>query len=427
MAYRITYTRLFRCQVRHDYYLNLGDAIVFNDLDPVADGTDVATILGHYDLRTLVDVRPMAQTARSLAGHRMKLVTDRTGFFVALATDPAPAGGRLPATPPSPGLAWHFGLYPREGGEWTNVTNQRMRPNLPAIYYFSNQRPDWSAAVPAAPLSLAVPAIARQRRFYAAGEVVGEGGIRYRAIRNVPDATVPVTDPASWSVEGTVRGEATDADRVLLPVKFQYTLTPEIGINPTALTIELNDLGGTPARPPLELALTPGEDRIKIDLSDAPTPAWYDLVVTSDIGYATIHRILLDDTLYDPRAWGVVSIGHPAVDPGLRLLEADGRLRLNALGETNYPTFEVRVPNRSTYWRYVAHPTQTLTANADFSVDTHNRLVANSPRPLTRFGSQVTLPGGNGPNVLPSPDPRALHAEPDGKVYSEVYLGVLNL
>ncbi|MBB4079691.1 hypothetical protein GGR28_002316 [Lewinella aquimaris] len=427
MAYRITYTRLFRCQLRHDYYLNLGDTIVFNDLDPVADATDIATILSQHDLRTAVDIRPMGETARTLAGHRMKAVADRTGFFVGIATDPAPAGGRLPATPPSPGLAWNFGIYPRDGAEWTNVTNQRMRPNLPAIFYFSNQRPDWSAAVPAAPLSLAVPAIARQRRYYASGEVIEEAGVRYRAIQDVPDATVPVTDPASWAEETMVRGEATDADRVLLPVKFSYTLTPEIGITPTSLTVELNDLGGTPALPPQNFTLTPGQDRVSLDLSDASTPAWYDLVVTSDTDYATTHRILLDNTLYDPRAWGVVSIGHPAVDPGLRLLEADGRLRLNALGETEYPTYEIRIPNRSTYWRYVAHPTQTLTANADFSVDLRNRLVARSPRPLTRFGSQVTLPGGNGPNVLPSPEPRSLQPEPDGKVYSEVYLGVLNL
>ncbi len=426
MGYRITYTRLFRCQIRHDYYLNLGEGVYFNDLDPVADAVSVARILDTYDIRSLLEIRPFSATVRSLAGHRMKLVSDRGGFYVGTATDPAPAGGRTPATRPAADTVWHFGLRPRDGAEWANVTEQRMRPNLPALFYFSNRRPGWSASVPSDPLSLAVPAAGRQRRLYAAGEVVQEGPVRYRALQDVIAASTSVTDPAFWVVEAPVRGEATDADRSLLPTTFKYTLTPESGLSPTTLTATLNDTGGALAFPPLEFTSIFGRDTVQLDFS-AAAPGWYDLVITTDTDYTTTHRIHLNDELYDPTLWGVVSIGTPASDSGLRLFEPDGRLRLDGAGQTTTPEFQVRIPNRRTYWRYIAHPTQTLPANADFGLDTQNRLVATAPRSLTRFGTPVQITGGNGPVTLPSPRSRSLLPEADGRVYSELYLGVLDL
>ncbi|NJB86810.1 hypothetical protein GGR26_002587 [Lewinella marina] len=426
MGFRITYTRLFRCLLRHDYYLNLGDGVFFNDLDPVANAADRAHLLDTFDVRNLLHIRPLGPTARSLAGHRMRLVIDREGFYVGIATDPATTGGRIPATTPSPDTTWHFALLPRDGSEWNNVTNQRMRPNVPALYYFSNRRPGWSTGAPTAPLSLAVPAPARQRRYYAAGEVVREGGTRYQALRDVATDATPVTDTAFWGVEAQVRGEATDADRALLPTRFDYTLTPESGVSPTSLTANLQRTDGTPAMPPLNLTLAPGRQSVHLDFSAVP-PDWYDLIITTDTAYTTTHRTYLNDELYDPTSWGVVSIGTPATDPGLRLFEPDGRLRQDGAGTTTPPEFQLRIPNRRTYWRYVAHPTQTLPASAGFSLDLQNRLVATAPRSLTRWGSPVQIVGGNGPVALPSPQARALLPEADGRVYSDLYLGVLDL
>ncbi|MGB3802249.1 MAG: hypothetical protein WA952_20675 [Lewinella sp.] len=428
MGYRITYSRLFSCLIRHDYFLNLGDGVHFNDLDPVADDNDIRLILATYDIKDLLSVIPIGGTKDRLAGHRMKMVVDRMGFYVGMATNPAPSGGRLPATRPSPDTAWHFGLRPRDAAEWSNITNQRMRPNLPALYYFSNRRPGWSPAIAAAPLSLSVPAAARQRRNYAAGERVQDGTDRYRALRDVGDNSVGLTDPAFWTLENPVRGEATDADRVLLPTAFRYTITPETDVVPTTLTATLSDTGGAPALPPANLALSSGRETVRLDFSDA-APGWYDLEITTDTDYATTHRIHLNDDLYDPTLWGVVSIGTPATDPGLRLFEADGRLRLDGGGQSQAPEFQVRIPNRQTYWRYVAHPAQAqaLPVDAAFTLDGHDRLVATAVRPLTRFGTPVQIAGGNGPVTLPSPRHQTVLPEADGRVYSELRLGILDL
>jgi hypothetical protein len=326
---------------------------------------------------------------------------------------------------PSASQRWQFGLYPRNQAGWTNATNQQMRPNFPAIHYFTNNRPDWVAAVPA-PLGLSAPALSRQGRSYEAGEIVSDAGQRFRAMLAVNDPAILLNDPASWEPEVPAHAEVTDADRCLLPTRFAYTITPNVGQTPTSLTVRLLDLGGVDALPSTAHTLAFGKDRVSLDFTDAD-PGWYDLVITSDTpNYATAHRVFLDDELYDSTAWGVVDLGPAAVDPTLRLLEADGRLRQNG-GVTEPPVFEIRPANRRTFWRFVAHPSQTLPAAIGFNLDAAARLVTTDARPLTRFGAPLTLNGGNGPVDLPNPPPDTLRPETDGRLYSDTYLGVLDL
>jgi hypothetical protein len=425
MSFRVTYTRLFVCHVWHAFHLNLGADVRFHDLDPVADAADRADLLRTYDLRNLLDIRPLGDTVRNMAGHRIKLRASPTGFFAGIATGADPAGGRRPMIEPAANQRWYFGLYPRNAAGWANATNQRMGPNVPAIHYFTNNRPDWAAAAPA-PLSLAAPAIVRQERSYEAGEIVSDAGQRFRARVAVTNSAIPLADPAFWEAEAPAHAGVTDTDRCLLPSRFTYTITANAGEMPTSLTVQLLDLVGTPSLPSTTHSLAFGKDRIGLDFT-AANPGWYDLEITSDTVYATTHRVFLDDELYDPTAWGVVGFGPDATDPSLRLLEVDGRLRQDGGGLTEPPVFEIRPANRRTFWRYVAHPSQTLPAAAGFVLDAANRLVTTDARPLTRFGSPLLLNGGNGPVALPNPPPDTLRPETDGRLYSDGYLGVLDL
>lgn len=425
MSFRVTYTRLFVCHIWHAFHLNLGTDVRFHDLDPVTDAADRADLLRTYDLRNLMDIRPLGDTANSMAGHRIKLRASATGFFAGIATAAASAGGHRPVINPATNQRWHFGLYPRKQAGWVNATNQRMRPNVPAIHYFTNNRPDWAAAAPA-PLGLTAPATARQERSYEAGEIVSDAGQRFRARVAVTDSAIPLNDAAFWELEAPAHAEVTDADRCLLPTRFTYTITPNAGQAPTSVTVRLLEPGGPDALPPTTRLLSFGQDQVGLDLT-AAKPGWYDLEITSDTVYATTHRVFLDDELYDPTAWAVVGFGPEATDPSLRLLEADGRLRQNGGGLTEPPAFEIRLANRRTFWRYVAHPSQTLPATAGFVLDAANRLVTTDARPLTRFGSPLLLNGGTGPVALPNPPPDTLRPETDGRLYSDGYLGVLDL
>lgn len=448
MSFRVTYTRLFVCDLWHAFHLNLGADVQFHDLDPVADAAAREDLLRTYDLRNFIDIRPLGDTALRMTGHRMKFRASPTGFFAGLATIPDPVAGRRPMIEPATNQRWHFGLYPRNLAGWTNATNQRMETNLPAIHYYTNNRPDWVVSA-SAPLSLAAPAVALQERSYEAGEIVADAvGQRFRALRVVANPGIPLTDINYWEPEAPAHAETTDADRCLLPTRFAYKATPKAGETLTSLTVRLLDLGGADVVLAKTHQLTFGMDRINIDFTDPkldpnpdpdpdppanpvhrpiPDPGWYDLVITSDnTTYATTHRVFIDDEIYDPNAWGVVGLGPTAIDPSLRLLEADGTLRRNG-AITEPPSFEIRLANRRTFWRYVAHPTQTLPVAAGFILDADARLVTTSAQPLTRFGAPLLLNGGNGPIDLPNPPPDALRPDTDGRLYSDSYLSILDL
>ncbi|MEL7161928.1 MAG: hypothetical protein AAFN92_14295 [Bacteroidota bacterium] len=426
MSFRIDYSRLFTCRFEHAYYLDRGAATRFHALDPVADAATIADILFDYDLRTLLTIRPLPETLAVLAGHRTKMVADRQGFYLGISVRPAPAGGFVPVIAPGPDTVWRFALEPTRPAEWATVTEQPLRANLPAIYYFTNNRPDWAANT--VPGNLVAPALPRQRRAYTAGEFVADGGgQRFRAQRSVADPAILLTDAGHWTPETDAYESITENDRVLLPTRFNYRVTPESGETPTSLDVTLNEVGGGVAVPTVTYPLSVGQETVRLNFTAVADGKWYDLVVTSNTNYATSHRIFLDDTAYDPTRWGVVAIGAIPADPTLRLFEADGRLRQDGGGEPDPADFLLRIPNRQSLWRYVPHPTQSLAAAPGFALDGANRLVATELRPLTRFGSPPTIPGGNGPVQLPLARTRALRPEKDGALYSEVHLGILDL
>lgn len=424
MSFRIQYSRLFTCQLWHAFHLNLGETVHFHDLDPVADASARAQLLQTYDLREFLDIRPLKRTVRSMAGHRIKIHRTPTGFYAGVASRQDPGGEVRPVLSPGDGERWRFGLYPLAPMAWSNATNQRMRQNIPAIHYFTNNRPNWVASAFEGDIS--APVGGRQNRSYESGEVVLDAGQLYRALSEVSDAGIPITDTNFWGVVATNRAEISEADRCLLPGRFNYTVTPNDGEEPATLTIGLKDTGGSDIVPAFDRILSAGQTTTSLDFRSVAA-GWYDLIITSDTAYGTTHRIYLDETVYDRNAWGVVDIGPRTIDASLRLLEADGRLRVDGLGEADPPTFEIRLPNRSSYWRYVAHPTQSLPATAGFALDAESRLVTTVPRALTRFGAPLMLNGGNGPIDLPNPPPDSLRPEVDGRIYSDSYLGVLDL
>ncbi|MEL6355705.1 MAG: hypothetical protein AAFQ37_02115 [Bacteroidota bacterium] len=428
MAFKITYARLFQCQIWQGYHLHLGTEKNFYELDlnNPDDAEDQENILNRYDIRSNLEVEPIAGTTDRLRGHRMKLAKDNSGFFVGISVTPAPAGGWLPFIVPDEGTSWHFGLRTKSKLDWENGNNLPFRPNFPAIYYFDNTRPDLPGNIG----SLSAEVGQQTARRYEAGEMVLDpGGPQvYQAIQTESNR-LPFNDTAAW-VPINDHQEVNIADRVLLPSKFPYQFTPLAGEEPSTATIELFDLTGTLLQSN-NFSVTSSSE-VVLNYQELAPQGWHDLVVSTDTPYAMTHRIYINDELYQPSFWGVVSLRIGGPHPDLRLLEADNRLRQNA-GITETPIFEIRVPNRYSFWRYVPHPQQSLVPAAGSDVELfppdNTRLVTLVPQPLTRFGSTVDfiqVPAGP-PIKLPSPPARSLLPDADGRVYSDVHLGLLNL
>lgn len=437
MSFRIVYTRLFECRLWHGYFLHQGDRQNFYDLDPeVAAQAEVRNnLLAYYDTRELLEIVPLGETARYMAGHKMKLATESRGFFVGMDSEPDAGFTRRPRLAPVDNLSLHFGLQPSDVSLWGNATNDPLQSNLPAIYFLTNYRPGLTPTI-AGNLSATVTAL--QNRTYTAGDHVLVAGTRYRARRAVTGpAPDPATDTVDWTALDADRGEISGADRALLPSSFLYRLTPRTGERPSSITVALSTIDGSPAAPPKSLPVPANNDSVRLDFRTfdpvtgrptPPVPGWYDLAITGDTSYATSHRVYLDDELYDPAYWGVVSLGFSPADSSLRLLEADGRFRLDAGGDPETPIFQVRIPTRHAGWRFIAYPGQTLPPDLLFEPpDATNRWTSRAQYPLTRYGVNLTFDEGGSAQLLPSPTAKNIRADPDGRLLAETYLGPLDL
>ncbi len=428
MAFRIKYARLFVCRILHGFYLHQGDRSNYFDLDSVTDAGLIRSLDTNYALERSLQVFPLPQTAIDLRNYKMRMATTPMGFIVGMAVDIVLDGGVEyfePKILPDPGQTWSFGLRLTDP-TWGVITAERMRPNVPAQYYFTNlEELPQDAGV-----ALSQQAAARESRTYVAGERVYDAGAAqlYRAIRT-DDANNPLTDTAFWEPI-TDRHEVNDADRVLLPQRFLYRFTPLAGITITDAQVDLNATDGTTID--TQTFTNPdGLTAVALDYREDDLRGWFDLVVSGTGGYATTKRILIDPDRYDPANWGVIAIGHePGLDYANRLLMADDRLRHDT-GLIDTPVFEVRIPNQFTYWRYKAHPSQTLNpvaASSDVDL-AGDYLETTEHKPLTRYGSQINYrhTPTNEDMFLPNPSTQRVLADGDGKLYSDVYLGILDL
>lgn len=427
MAFKIKYSRLFECRFRHGYYLHPADEGNFYSLDDLTDAELIQNLLRYFDLSKVITIQPLLNTRKLMAGHRMKMAQTPHGFFVGLSVEEqagTPAFYR-PKIAPSEDLRLYFGIR-AEASAWAYATEERMAPNVPAIYYFSNLTDDLADAAS----SLSRTPLGKEARSYEMGEYIWDGTDLYRAVIR-DDAGANLSDTTYWEQLTDNFFEASDNDRQLLSDRFTYRFTPQASQLVDSATIELVDLSGTVVatdsfNDPNGLSI------VSLDYSDVAS-GWYDLEVSGADGYTTTKRILINKELYDPQLWGVIAIGHEA---GLsfeqRLLEADGTLRHTAT-ETVAPVFELRIPNRYSFWRYVAHPTQTLApapgAEVEVFAPEPSKLVTKVRLPMKKYGTKVEyrdLTNPTSPIFLPNPSVQSVIPLPDGKIYSDVYLGVLN-
>lgn len=440
MSFQITYTRLFHCQIWHSYFLQQPGQNFYELLEgDDANADEIAQLLSGYDLRTLCQVEIHPASRATMRGFRLRMAKTATGFFVGMSSQPTELERRRPTIPVAEDTIWYFGLRIRDKGSWEATIEQAMTSPFPAIYYFSNQRPDWENRDS---MSLSASAAELQNRQYTAGEFVQDADQLYRAIATVAETMVPANEADFWSKVAIDQQELTGRDRCLLPSFFTYSIYPRRGERPSSLEVRLLRMNGEEVVSPIVLSLRPGQSAVQLDFrtyspkdslrAEALIPGWYDLSITSNTAYTTSHRIYIHDALYDPTYWGVIGIGAATVHEPLRLFEEDGSFRtsagVNGEQKTTTPVFEIRLPNRYSYCRYVPYPGQDLPPTGNFTQDQAGRLVSPQPLGLNRFGLRQELPVSNNNRIpLPSPTASSLRVERDGRVYADSYLGPIAL
>jgi hypothetical protein len=436
MAFLIKYSRLFEVRILHGFYLDMGDENNFFQLDE-NDPAELKfrdTVLKRYNLTPgdLI-IEPTPSCRKILRNQRMIFRMLPTGFIVGVeAKQEILANGTIafrPVVEIDPNTRFQFEIK-APNKYWTSFSSIRLRPNVPARFYFSNQHDTGQLNPP----SLSLTAGERSPRFYEMGEIARDAADNqlYEAIAGVPSAA-QFLSADHWQAIDDFR-YVTYRDQMLLPSRFAYRFTPDAGQNITQASFTLS----TPTDPDVATITTSGPGPFTEYFLDFKAldvqPGRYTLEATGSGGYADTKTVLIDDDLFQTDLLALVSIGHETGLPDdLKLLEDDGTLR--RVGTvTSYPVFELRFKPRITYWRYIFHPGQdepfpSPPPGSDVETDPANnqRLVTIRPLPITKAGSRVNF---SPVRMLPNPNTPEVAADPldaEFRHFSDIYLDKIEI
>lgn len=430
MAFVIKYQILFEVKIFHGFYHK--DEGAFYGKDEVEKAIEL--IDNNYNILNDLEIIPTGFCKKLLAGHQLKFKASPFGFLVGIETKVNDSGDIFPKIPIAEGTVFHFRIK-LKNSNWSSISNVRLKPNTRAKYYFSNFEQTDSLQTTTEPLN---PTLALKHadfnadRPYEMGEIIldTDGATLKRALQNT-DGSNPPSNGLFWEPINELQNVG-DANRKLLPSRFNYHILPNAGLTLDDVTFELKKSDGSREKlinfDPLENQSIINLDFRRLEeerLINLPVGE-YILEVSSSGDYGEKIPIHIDDNLFNHQDWGAIAISHKNDLSDYRILENDGRLRVKG-GEARHPKFEIRLKNRATYWKYIFHPGNTFTPSPDPSFETNAKyIITKDLFPISRF-SNDTLPELGG-NKLPHPtDWMIKQNDTKTKFLSEIYLPKMSI
>jgi hypothetical protein len=406
VAFSITYRRLFELRFLPGFALDAPDGTAFFD----RSAGDQEAALGNFNLSDWISIIPTQETQRRMAGLKIKTSQTANSFFAGIEVTEEDNGGNpayRPAVPPVDGTGFRF-LLKIKNPLLANITNLPWRSSHPAKLFLSNRT------------ATNYPSLAEDIPSYAAGldysmsELVEQGSNIYEALQDIQDAAVtPGTDPAVWA-QINDHQYAGRADLKLIPGRFSYSLPSSA--SETDISWELVAAGPTTVASGNETGANP-IPMISIDLGESPAGS-YTLNITGTNGFAASHQVEYEPELFGYDVFGLVELVHEAGLGDFRLMENDGRLRIDG-GLSTTPVFDIRLRRRSIFYRYFFIPDLApATPLGDLQAEIDNRYISQNPVPLIHEPVNLSYDGGT---LLPSARPDLLKNEAN-RVFAELYV-----
>lgn len=430
------FKRLFEVQIVHDYYLTTADGTSFFDRNQEEKKDIISKKLLNriYDVKSLFVIEPNDSTKKNLDTYKLIWAKTALGFIVGTEVSVENQAGEIVYKPRfelKPELHFTFSIQP-QASFFNGMTNISLRPSIPSIYYFTNKNKEVfnEPTLPAyisTPISNKVAAV-QDGKIYEMGALAELSGSVQEAIQYTDG-----TDPNHWQAIDDKRF-VSDADRMLLPNKFEYKLKKSQNI--TQINFVLLDQSDTEIKT-ISKTATEAFENIKVDLtkvedndidSDTIPSGYYTLKIQENAGPELLYPIYLNTEIYDKYNLGVVDIRLDEEDSPYSLLDANGFLktRISAANQKiSHPVFEIRFKNRKTYWRYNKEgdfsPAEIAGTAAHLQHSTE-RLVSIKPKALT--AALVPFQDG-GSLLLPYPAIPSIKLEND-KIFSEIFINPSN-
>ncbi len=433
----VIYKRLFEVQILHDYYLTDakgGSFFSVNKSDQEAL-LSIKTEKGTYDIKDLFKIEPVSKTKKILNDYKLVFAKTSLGFIVGVEVKVELVLNEVlykPSLVIDKSLKLAFKIQ-SQVPFFRSVTNISFGSFKPAIYYFTNKGKEVFNETDVVPvyesLSLANKPMTHQNGLlYEMGALVDFSGTLKEA-EIFTDGNVP----ADWKDVKDKRC-VTDADKLLLPAVFSYVFKPSQNITDAVFILEDKDSleVKTITQSSTSVMTKMTLDFNKVDTNDpnsAVIPSgFYTLKMNLNGGATIAYPIHLNDELYSKDNFGVIEITFDEENSPFSLLDAQGFLktRINAANEKiTHPVFEIRLKNRSTYWRYHVNgnfsPAE-VAATASFLTHTNTKLISNTPKSLTN----ALVPFINGSTLmLPHPKSSDIRIEND-RIFSEIYISQSN-
>lgn len=435
----VIFKKICEVQIVHDYFLTTADGTSFfeRNQDEKQEVLSKKLMHGIYDIHNFFTLRPLEDTIMSMNAYNLVMARTPLGFVIGIAVAPENQAGDTvfkPRLEVPEHISLNFSIQPKLSF-FKSVTTLSFRSVFPSIYYFSNK--DKSAldevTVPTY-TSLQLTNKFKQHQpgtIHEMGALIDFGGTLREAIQKTDGS-----DPTHWE-DLEDRGYVSDADRILLPNRFTYSLKKEDAVADVDFVLE--DVVGTViktiAKSGTEVLENVFLNFTKVDDEDEASnkisAGHYTLKVTANAGPEIAYAVHLNETLYDKNQLGIIDIRFDEPDSPYSLLDANGFLKTRVTAAdvvVPHPIYEIRFKNRRTYWRYTSETAFTAgevtDTNAHLAPESvaNERLVSIAPKALT----EALVPFINGTAlVLPHPEISALRVEKE-KIFSEIFINTSN-
>lgn len=411
------YKILFEVKVLHEYYLTnpKGDTVfdLNNQADRLlflADRMDKDAVSVNKDISFEVP----QELVPLFKNHHLRLLTSYSGFKVGIEVTTAylPDGTRVytPKIPLPPDLSINL-LIRVNNPVFHTITNSRIVTPVPAAYYFSNE---------SVLSALNFPALSSRIADYTASYTYEQGELATIAPNSVK-AYYSDNNADKWlPLHGN--DYVNEGDRCLLPFRFNYTFPT--GANVTQATFTLKDSTGNVLNT-FVVRNASGLQKVALNYSDLSLANYtrYSLEVAGDNGYSWQRPVIFTNTI----SWATLQFKPRVTNAAFNLLDDQGYLitRKPPVGNINDPpVFELRIPSRLTYWRYV-HANRLPFDQTNYPNELLNYknglLTSKSPRNSTYQSTYYQKPD-NSYFFLPNPEDYALLRSEDKQLFTEIML-----
>ncbi len=425
----VIYKTLFEVKVMHEYFLTRKDGSVIFEKPDQPSRLDFLLnefIEGKRSINEYINFEFPESLKSIYAGLFLKILPAYSGCKIVVRVNARTLADQSVVYEPFVPLTNDLNIFillSRKDSAIDTFTNARIIRSCPSIYFFSNidavtprSFPFLTGSIPVQDTSFA----------YEQGEL-SLSGIKIQEYYRQGGVD-------TWNdVAGS--GFSNEADRLLLPEKFNYTFDDTTNLTNAifvlkdsngneAANITTTDADGIGRKFPLNFS-----GKVKTIPSVAPSPLTeflYTLEATGNNGYSRSHNIFFSNDVTAANPWAVLNIGTTADNSDFNLFANDGFIikRKDALGVwTQAPVFEIPFKSRLAYWRFISNRGRELNVSAALAdyVNKENKvLVTKRPRSLAKSWFFLRKEASNDTVYVPNPVSPELKFENDRRFFFDI-------